>query len=292
MNKRDKNLTISTFPTGIFLEVWRRYKRHKMALVCSFILIFLYLLMILAPWITPNPNQQDLSNRYSPPSLKHWLGTDELGRDFLARLIHGARVSLTIAFTAVLIALLFGILVGSIAGYYGGFIDNFLMRFVDIMLTLPELPLLLILAVLIGANFLTISLFIAAFSWMTVARLVRAEFLGLKKKEFIEAAIALGASSWRIIFRHLLPNSLAPVIVAATLGIADAILIESALSFLGFGVQPPTPSWGNMLTNAHDFLWRAPYLAIFPGLFIALTVLSFNYVGDGLRDALDPFLKE
>jgi peptide/nickel transport system permease protein len=246
----------------------------------------------LSPWIAPYaPTHIDLANRMSPPSWKHPLGTDELGHDVLTRLLYAGRVSLLVGFSAAVASALLGTLVGLISGFYGGWLDNLLMRFVDVMLSIPDLPILIILARYFGGSLLGIVAVITAFGWMGTARLVRGEVLRLKNTDFVEAARALGASPARIMGRHLVPNALAPVIVAATLAVGGAILTEAALSYLGFGIQPPTPSWGNMLQNAQDFIWRTPLLAFWPGLMIFLTVLAFNFFGDGLRDALDPRLR-
>lgn len=247
---------------------------------------------VLSPWIAPYPPTHiDLANRMSPPSWKHPLGTDELGHDVLTRLLYAGRVSLTVGFSAAVASALLGTVVGLVSGFYGGWLDNVLMRFVDIMLSIPDLPILIILARYFGGSLVGIVAVITAFGWMGTARLVRGEVLKLKRTDFVEAARALGASPARIMWRHLVPNALAPVIVAATLAVGGAILTEAALSYLGFGIQPPTPSWGNMLQNAQDFIWRTPLLAFWPGLMIFLTVLAFNFFGDGLRDALDPRLR-
>jgi peptide/nickel transport system permease protein len=224
-----------------------------------------------------------------PPSSAHWLGTDQLGRDVLSRLIHGARISLVIGFIAVGVAVVVGTLAGALAGFYGGWVDTALMRFVDTMLAFPSIFLLLSIIAIVEPSIYTIMAVIGFTGWMGVARLVRAEFLSLKEREFVLAARVLGASSLRIITRHLLPNALAPILVAATLGVGGAILTESVLSSLGLGVQPPTPSWGNILTDGQETLSLYPLLAIFPGLMIFLTVIAINAIGDALRDALDPY---
>jgi peptide/nickel transport system permease protein len=228
----------------------------------------------------------------------HLLGTDELGRDLLSRLMFGARISLTVACFTVIMEVLIGAIIGAIAGYYGGVIDFWLMRLTDVFLSIPLLPLLLVLTAIVEAtstkaslSFLTIVVIIGGLSWPTVARLVRASFLTLREREFTEAARALGNRDGRIIFRHLLPNAVAPIIVQATLDIANVITTESTLSFLGYGIQPPTASWGNMLANAESNMTIAPWVAIFPGLCILVTVLAINYLGDGLRDAIDPNMR-
>ncbi len=228
----------------------------------------------------------------SPPSKEHPLGTDELGRDLLSRIIWGSRVSLKVGFIAVGIAITAGIIIGAISGFYGGLVDTILMRFVDIMLAFPTFFLILAVISILEQSIFTIMVVIGLTNWMDVARLVRAEFLSLKEKDFVSAARAVGASDKRLIFRHILPNALSPVFVAATFGVAGAILIESGLSFLGLGVQPPEPSWGNILTAGKDNIEVAWWLSLYPGLAILITVLSYNLVGEGLRDALDPRLWE
>jgi peptide/nickel transport system permease protein len=269
---------------------WRRFLRHKVALAGLGVLVVLSLSALLAPWIVPyDPNAIDLRARYQPPSWAHPMGTDDLGRDLLSRVIYGGRISLSIGVLSALVAVLFGTLLGALAGFFGRLVDGLIMRFTDLMLTFPPLLLLILLASLFGTSLLTIVLVISAVSWMNVARLVRASFLSLKEQGFVEAARALGASPARLILRHILPNALSPIIVAATLGAAAAILTESTLSYLGLGIQPPTSSWGTMLQTAQSQISIAPWMSIFPGLMIFLTVLSINFVGDGLRDALDPY---
>jgi peptide/nickel transport system permease protein len=267
----------------------RRLRRHRLAMAGAVVVLVLVAASVLSPWIAPYPPTHiDLANRMSPPSWKHPLGTDELGHDVLTRLLYAGRVSLSVGFSAALASALVGTVVGMVSGFYGGWLDNLLMRFVDIMLSIPDLPILIILARYFGGSLVGIVAVITVFGWMGTARLVRGEVLKLKNTDFVEAARALGASNARIMVRHLVPNALAPVIVAATLAVGGAILTEAALSF---GIQPPTPSWGNMLQNAQDFIWRTPLLAFWPGLMIFLTVLCFNFFGDGLRDALDPRLR-
>ncbi|HEY9325986.1 MAG TPA: ABC transporter permease, partial [Candidatus Limnocylindria bacterium] len=226
---------------------------------------------------------------YDPPSLAHPFGTDDLGRDLATRILYGGRVSLSVGLLAVTVAVSLGTFVGVLAGYYGRWIDSLLMRFVDMMYSFPRLFLLILFGVFFkGMTIGVIVIVLGLLSWMTTSRLVRATFLSLKNREFVEAARCIGASDRRIIVRHILPNSLAPIIVAATLGVAAAIIAESTLSFLGLGIQPPTPSWGNMLNHATTDMAKAPWIAIFPGFFIFLAVVSINFIGDGLRDALDP----
>jgi len=273
--------------------MWKRLRKNKLAVYSGFLIIMLFLISFLAPVISPyNPNDQDLSLRLSPPTKAHFFGTDEFGRDVFSRIIWGSRISLKVGFVAVGIFILLGTLIGSLSGYYGGWVDNFMMRFADIMLCFPDFFLILMVIAILEPNINYVMIVIGLVSWPSVARLVRAEFLKLKKQEFVEAARALGLSDARIIFRHILPNALAPVLIAATFGVASAILVESGLSFLGLGVQPPTPSWGNILTSGKDYLLSgAWWLSVFPGLAIFITVLSYNLLGEGLRDAIDPRIK-
>ncbi len=278
---------------GYWQIAWRRLRRHRLAMGGLAVIALLVLAAVFAPWIAPYRFEQiDLTNRFAPPfSGRHWLGTDDLGHDVFTRLLYAGRVSLVVGFAAALSAVALGTLVGVVAGYYGGLLDNVLMRLTDIVLTLPVFGVLLLLGRYFGGGILPIVAIIGLFGWTVAARLVRGEILRLKTQDFAEAARALGASETRIIFRHLLPNALAPIIVAATLDVGGAILTEAALSYFGVGIQPPIPSWGNMLQNAQSYLWTAPWLAFWPGMMIFLTVLCFNFFGDGLRDALDPRLK-
>lgn len=255
------------------------------------IILSLAFLALLAPFIAPyEPTRIDVYNVLSAPSAAHPFGTDELGRDVLSRMIWGSRVSLKVGFIAVGIAITIGTVLGAFAGYYGGKTDAVLMRFVDIMLAFPTFFLILAVIAIVEPSISTIMIVIGITGWMDVSRLVRAEFLTLKERDFIAAARAIGASDFRLIFRHIIPNALSPVFVAATFGIAGAILTESGLSFLGLGVQPPEPSWGNILTSGKDNITVAWWLSLFPGIAILITVLSYNLVGEGLRDALDPRL--
>ena len=274
-------------------EFWPRFRRNRLALSGLVLVAILFLISLLAPWLTPyDPNFIDIQQILQPPSAAHWMGTDSLGRDVLSRMIYGARISLKVGFVAVGLATLIGVVLGALAGYYGGWVDNLLMRLVDLMLCFPTFFLILAVIAVLEPSIWNIMVIIGLTSWMGVARLVRAEFLSLKEREFIQAARALGARDGRIIFRHLLPNALAPVMVSATLGVAGAILTESALSFLGLGVQPPTPSWGNILTAGKDNIEIAWWLSVFPGLAILITVLAYNLLGEGIREAIDPRLKE
>jgi peptide/nickel transport system permease protein len=272
--------------------VWQRLRKHKLAVVSLFFIAFLLAIALLAPWIMPYPFEEiDVPNAFASPSAGHWLGTDQLGRDILSRLMWGTRISLYVGIGATLLGQFFGIFVGAISGYYGGRVDMLLMRLTDFFLTLPSLPLLLVLSVILNATVEVVIIILASLGWMGAARLVRGVVLSLREQEFIEASHAMGMSDWKIIVRHMIPNSMAPIIVNVTLGIGTTIIVEAALSFLGFGVRPPVPSWGNMLNRVQDYVLMNPLLAVYPGVCIFLTVLAFNFVGDGLRDALDPRLK-
>lgn len=269
-----------------------RLRRNRMALVGAAIVAVMFLLAVLAPLLAGDPGAIDISRRLQSPSWQFPLGTDDLGRDVLARILYGARISLLVGFVAVGIASLIGIVLGALAGYYGRWVDGLLMRFVDIMLCFPTFFLILAVIAFLEPSIWNIMIIIGLTGWMGVARLVRAEFLSLRERDFVQAARALGASDGRLIFRHILPNALSPVLVSATLGVAGAILTESALSFLGIGVQPPTPSWGNMLIAGKQTLGTAWWLSAFPGLAILITVLGYNLLGEGIRDALDPRIRE
>jgi peptide/nickel transport system permease protein len=279
---------------------WRQFRKHKMAMAGLAFVLFLALTTIVGPSLSPYDTERtSLRERYQTPSVEHIFGTDDLGRDMLVRLMQGGRISLSVGVLSMGLSIVIGLVVGSVAGFYGGRIDNILMRATDIMLTLPSLFLLILMTLVLrginwpylqeGGGVFAIIVVIGILRWMPVARLVRGSFLSLREMEFVEAARSLGLSNRRIIIRHILPNAMSPVIVAATLGIAQAIITESGLSYLGYGVQPPTPTWGNMLKNAQQEMLRGNmYMAIFPGLMIFLTVIAINYMGDGLRDALDP----
>ena len=274
-------------------EFWARLKRNRMAISGLILVLVLFAVALFAPWLAPyDPLSISLKEVLMPPSPAHYLGTDTLGRDVLSRIIFGARISLLVGFVAVGIATLIGLFIGALAGYYGGWVDSALMRLVDLMLCFPTLFLILAVIALLGPSIWNIMAVIGLTGWMGVARLVRAEFLSLREREFVTAARALGAGDTRLILRHLLPNALTPVMVSATLGVAGAILTESALSFLGLGVQPPTPSWGNILTAGKDNIEIAWWLSVFPGLAILVTVMSYNLLGEGIREAIDPRLKE
>ncbi len=269
-----------------------RFARHRLALFGLAAILVLVLVCALGPYVWPyNDLRIDLRHRFGAPLLGvHIFGTDELGRDLFARLMMAGRVSLTVGFSAMAISTVVGTLVGTTAGYFGGMVGTALMRIVDAVLCFPSIFLLLALAAFVQPSLLTITLVIAATAWMEVARVVEAQIRSLRERDFALAAEALGASNAHIMFRELLPNAIAPIVVASTLNVARAILLEAYVSFLGYGIQPPTPSWGNMLNNAQEYLATAPWLALLPGLFITLAVTGFNFVGDGLRDALDPRL--
>ncbi len=267
---------------------WRRFRRSKLALVALVYVGVVAVIAILAPLIARDPNNVDLASRLLPPDHAHRLGTDDLGRDVLSRVIHGARVSLTVGFTATAISLLIGSFLGALAGYYRGAVDWIVSRLIEVVLCFPFLLLVLAIVALFRPSFITIMIALGLTSWTTEARFIRGEFLRIREMEFAQAARASGARDSRIIFRHLLPNALAPVLVSASFGVASAILIESALSFLGMGVPPPTASWGNMLYSAEQYLEYAWWLAFFPGVAIFVTVAAFNIVGDRIRDAFDP----
>jgi peptide/nickel transport system permease protein len=281
-------------------EAWRRFKRHRLAVVCTFVLGFIILAVLLGPWIWRVPiNEIDFTARMQGPSWRHPLGTDDLGQDLLARMLYGGRISLAVGLAAMLIAISVGVVVGAVAGMSKGPVDVFLMWLTDLFLSLPQLPLLLLIFYLFNDTlkkwvgpemgvFILVVAVIGGLRWMPVARLVRAQFLSLREKEFVEAARALGASPWRQVTVHILPNAMGPVIVAATIDVAAAIIAESTLSFLGLGFPPDIPTWGRILFDAKDHMDIAPHWALFPGLLIFITVLTINYIGDGLRDAYDP----
>ena len=284
----------------------RRFRKHKLAMTCLVIIVLLILMALLAPFVSPHdPNAQDLGAFYATPSAQFPFGKDDLGRDILSRIIWGSRISLLVGFSVAALSILIGILMGVAAGFYGGRSDYLISRFIELMLSLPTLPLLLVISGLLaasdapavlafkaalgaGASIFIVVAVLSLFGWMGTARLVRGETLRLRGLEYMDAARALGARNNRLMFRHLVPNLLPIVIVQATLDVGGAILTEAALSFLGFGIQPPVSTWGNMLSNAQEVVLQYPWIPFFPGLMILITVLSFNFLGDGLRDALDP----
>ena len=289
---------------GQWALVWRRFRRHRLALLGLIVLLIFATLSFGAPWIAPYPYDKiDIAHNYAEPSLRHLLGTDELGRDIFSRLLYAGRISLTVAIVSTVLSAIVGITVGAVAAYYRGIAEAVLMRTTDVMLSLPALPLLLVFSKMLREypvlkemfgdylSVLVIVVILTLFGWMYVARLVYSSVLSLRETEFSEAARALGASGPRIVISHLIPNALAPVIVVSTLGFGWRVVLESTLSWLGLGVMPPVPSWGNMLSQAYAYMLRNPWLAVYPGLFIFFTVLAINFLGDALRDALDPKLK-
>jgi len=271
---------------------WQRFLKNKMALAGGIIVISFLTVSLLAPWMAPyDPGAIDLKLVLMPPSATHLLGTDQLGRDVLSRMIWGAKISLKVGFAATGLAIFIGTILGAIAGYYGRWIDALIMRFVDIMLCFPTFFLILAVIAFLEPSIWNIMIVIGLTGWMGITRLVRADFSSLRERDFVLAARGIGAGDLRIILIHILPNAMASVLVAATLGVAGAILTESALSFLGIGVQPPTPSWGNILTAGKDNIDIAWWLSLYPGLAILLTVLGYNLLGEGIRDSLDPRLR-
>lgn len=273
-------------------DFWYRFFRNKMAVAGGAVVILLFVVSLFAPWISPyDPNAINLSEVLTQPSPDHLFGTDQLGRDVLSRIIWGAGISLKVGFVATGFSLLIGIILGALAGYYGRWVDASIMRFVDIMLCFPSFFLILAVIAILEPSIWNIMIVIGLTGWMGITRLVRADFISLRERDFVQAARAVGAGDLRIIFRHILPNAMASVLVAATLGVAGAILTESALSFLGIGVQPPTPSWGNILTAGKNNIDIAWWLSLYPGLAILITVLGYNLLGEGIRDSLDPRLK-
>jgi len=270
-------------------DVWQRLRHHRVALVALIVFGLIILYSTAGPLSSSYSfSKTDLRSRLLAPSQEHYFGTDELGRDIALRIMVGGRVSLLVGFSVSLISLLIGIVIGATSGYFGGHLDSVLMRFTDIMLSIPSLPLLLILSRYGGGSVLSIILILSVFSWMGLARIVRGTILSIKQRDFVEAARMTGARNGRIVVRHILPSTLAPVIVNATLTLGFAIIAESSLSYLGLGVQPPTPTWGQMLIGAQQFMETAPWLALIPGMFLFVTLLCINFLGDGLRDALDP----
>jgi peptide/nickel transport system permease protein len=275
------------------MNAWESVYKNKLMLAGSGIVLLLMVVSMLAPWIAPyDPGQINLNNVLMPPSADHLFGTDPLGRDVFSRMIYGARISLKVGFVATGLAIIIGTVLGAVSGYYGGWVDSVIMRFVDIMLCFPTFFLILAVIAFLEPSIWNIMIVIGLTGWMGVTRLVRADFISLKERDFVNAARAIGASDIRIIFMHILPNSMASILVAATLGIAGAILTESALSFLGIGVQPPTPSWGNILTAGKDNIDIAWWLSLYPGLAILITVVGYNLLGEGIRDLFDPRLKK
>jgi peptide/nickel transport system permease protein len=271
---------------------WRQFRRHRLALVSSAVLVLLATMVLLAPWIAPYPfDAIDPTEFRKPPSPAHIMGTDDLGRDLFTRLLFGGQISLAIGIFSALVGTGIGTLMGSLAGYYGRALDNLIMRVTDVAFSIPSLPLLIILSAYAKSAIPVMILVIGLLSWMSTARIVRGTVLSVRERDFTLAARAVGAKDARIIALHILPNALAPIIVGATLGVGGAIIAESSLSFLGLGVQVPTPSWGNMLQDSQSTMASRPWLTIFPGMAILITVLGINFLGDGLRDALDPTVR-
>ncbi|UUA73446.1 ABC transporter permease [Cellvibrio sp. QJXJ] len=266
-----------------------RLKKNKMAMIGLFVILFMVVIALLTPWIAPySYEEQNLDLGASAPSAAHWLGTDTLGRDQLTRIMYGSRISLMVGFIATAVALTIGVLWGAIAGFIGGRVDAVMMRIVDALYALPFTIFIILLTVIFGSSMLLLFLAIGAVEWLTMARIVRGQVLSIKRQEFVEAAISMGLSPWRIITRHLIPNVLGPVIVYTTLTIPSVILLESFLSFLGLGIQPPASSWGSLISGGVETMEEYPWLLIFPGLVLTITLFSLNFLGDGLRDALDP----
>jgi len=274
---------------GPALLVWRRLKRHRLALASVVAVVVISAMCLAAPLIAPfDFDQIDLGSIREPPSAEHWLGTDDLGRDLFTRILYGGRVSILIGLLAAVIGTGFGSLLGAVAGFYGGRVDDALMRLTDVVYSIPTLPLLIVLASYTQAGARSMAVTIGVLSWMATARVVRGEVLKIREMEYVQAAHSLGATNARIIGRHILPNAVGPIVVGATLAVGNAIILESSLSFLGLGVQPPTPTWGNMLMDAQSTMSTQPWLSVFPGLAILVVVLAVNFLGDGLQDALDP----
>jgi len=268
---------------------WAQFRSNRVALLSAVFLIVMYLVAIFAPVVAPyNSNAVDILATNAPPSAAHWLGTDATGRDILSRLIVGSRASMTVGLVAMVIAIVIGSLVGGLSGYFGGVIDSVLMRLTDGMMAIPYFFLVLIVVAVFGSTFRNIVIVIGVTSWMVVARIIRSEILRYREQDFVLAARSLGATDRRILFRHIMPHAVPSIIVAASIGVAGAILLESALSYLGLGIQAPNASWGNMLSDSQAYIFANPLLPIYPGVLILLTVLAYNFLGDALRDALDP----
>ncbi len=274
---------------SLWQDAFVRLRKNKLAMLGLVIIMFMVVIAILTPWIAPySYEEQDLILGATPPSAEHWLGTDVFGRDQLTRVLYGSRVSLMVGFIATAVALLIGVLWGTVAGYVGGRVDAIMMRIVDVLYALPFAIFIILLTVVFGRSLLLLFLAIGAVEWLTMARIVRGQVLSLKQQEFIEAAVAMGLSRWQIMRRHLIPNVLGPIIVYTTLTIPSVILLESFLSFLGLGIQPPESSWGSLISYGVETIEEYPWLLIFPGLTLSITLFSLNFLGDGLRDALDP----
>jgi ABC-type dipeptide/oligopeptide/nickel transport system permease subunit len=279
-------------PANAAADIWRRYRRNRLALAGAGIVILLALLAAAAPLVAPyDPLLVNLDMQFKPPSLQHLAGTDVYGRDLLSRIIFGARISLVIGFVPSIISMMIGAALGVLAGYYGRRVDALIMRLADVVLAFPSLLLAMVVTYSLGASLYTLFIALSVVSWASAARVVRAQTLSIKERDFVMAARSIGVGDSRIMFRHIIPNCLAPILVLLTLNIPSAIMAEAGLSFLGVGAQPPTPSWGLMINEAQQYLFAAPWASIIPGIAILLVVLGFNFVGDGLRDAMDPYLK-
>ena len=275
--------------TSLTQEAFARLRKNKMAMTGLFVLLFIIAISLLTPWIAPySYEEQNLDLGASPPSADHWLGTDVLGRDQLTRIMYGSRISLMVGFIATAVALTIGVLWGAIAGFVGGHVDAVMMRIVDTLYALPFTIFIILLTVIFGSSMLLLFLAIGAVEWLTMARIVRGQVLTIKRQEFVEAALSMGLSPWRIISRHLIPNVIGTVIIYTTLTIPSVILLESFLSFLGLGIQPPASSWGSLISGGVETMEEYPWLLLFPGLVLTVTLFSLNFLGDGLRDALDP----
>ena len=273
-------------------RAWYEFRRNRFALIGSVFIVFIALMAILAPVVsTHDPYKQSIRKRMRPPSAEHWMGTDELGRDFYSRLVHGARISLFVGVLGTATGVFCGTIIGLISGFFGGWIDTLVMRVIDVMYAFPGIVLAILVVAVMGPSLFNLIIVLAIWATPTLSRIVRGNVLSLMEQDYVQAALAIGASRRRIMFLHLLPNTMAPIIVYATLGVAGAILTTAALGFLGLGVQPPQAEWGNMLSNGRQYLRRAPLLMIFPGALISLTVISINLLGDALRDALDPYIQ-
>lgn len=290
--------TVNTQEENMTLVILRRFFKHKLAGVAVAILLLLIVASALAGLNPYNPTDQNPTNKLQDPNGEHWFGTDELGRDVFSRILHGGRVSLAVGLLSTLLSIFVGVVVGALSGYFGGWTDSILMRITDAFLTFPTIFVLILLGAflreqqlfILQNSIFVVIIIIAALSWMWPARLVRGLFLVLREKEFVSASRALGGSPWRMIVKHILPNCVGPILVSGTLQMASAIITESGLSYLGFGVQPPTPTWGSILSTAQDKILTDPWLGFFPGFMIFLTVMAINYIGDGLRDAFDPYV--
>ena len=274
-------------------DIWKRLRKNKLAVLGLIIIVIIFLVAIFANFISPYSfDQQDLLSCFQGPSAQHWFGTDEFGRDIFSRVVYGTRISLLIGFVAVALAMVIGVLLGAFSGYYGATVDNIIMRLMDILLSIPQIILAIAIVAVLGNGLFNLMLAVGISSIPHYARIVRASVLSVKDQEFIEAAKAAGSSDLRIIFKHIIPNCLAPIIVQATLGVAMAILTAAGLSFVGLGISPPTPEWGSMLSSARSYIRDYAYMTMFPGLAIMITIFALNVLGDGLRDALDPKQKK